>query len=48
MSLRRGRRTGKKRIPLEPLFDEILGHVFSPALLFGKRTIVLAEKLAAP
>jgi SAM-dependent methyltransferase len=31
----------------EPVAREILAHVFSPALLFGKRMIVIAEKSAS-
>jgi hypothetical protein len=46
MSLRRTRRKGK-RLPHSSILGEILSHVFSPCLLFGKRMIVVAEKNAA-
>lgn len=47
----RAKRTAiaKKRRETPPaVIREILHHVFSPALLFGKRMIVIAEKEAAP
>ena len=39
---------GKYKIAVDDaIFDEILSHVFSKALLFGKRMIVVAHKAAA-
>ena len=44
MSKRLGRRKAIK-LASGPLLEEIFSHVFSPALLFGKRMIVVAEKI---
>lgn len=38
------RRSGKYPVAPQHLADEILHHVFSPAMLFGKRMIVVARK----
>jgi SAM-dependent methyltransferase len=43
MSLRRTRKKGK-RLPHSSILREILHHVFSPCLLFGKRMIVVADR----
>lgn len=43
VSARNARRKGYTRSP-EAVTREVLHHVFSPALLFGKRMIVVAEK----
>ena len=45
MSVRKDRRKGKVRT-YNSVFSEIVRDVFSPALLFGKRMIVRAEKAA--
>jgi SAM-dependent methyltransferase len=39
------RRSGKYPVASRPLANEIMHHVFSPAMLFGKRMIVVAEKI---
>ncbi|MFQ5849126.1 MAG: methyltransferase domain-containing protein [Candidatus Binatia bacterium] len=44
MSVSKDRKIGKL-IPDRSVFREILGHIFSPALLLGKRIVVMAEKL---
>jgi SAM-dependent methyltransferase len=43
MGGRAGRKKGRKSSPM-PVLNQILEHLFSGALLFGKRMIVLAEK----
>jgi SAM-dependent methyltransferase len=45
MSIRKKRSKGNLR-SYNPIFSDIVRHVFSPALLFGKRMIVTAEKAA--
>jgi SAM-dependent methyltransferase len=44
------RNNRRKRLPTAPaaVTDEIIGHVHSPALLFGKRMIVAARRSAEP
>lgn len=44
MSIAGDRKKGKA-IPDDWVFQEIIRHVFSPALLFGKKMVVVAEKL---
>ena len=46
MSFRKRREKGQN-LPPPSIMREILRHVFSPSLLFGKRMIVVAEKKAA-
>src|SRR5262245_9478202 len=43
-SARTARKPGRKQ-PSQPVLDEIIGHVLSPALLFGKRMIIVAERM---
>ena len=43
-SARTARKPGRKQ-PSRPVLDEIIGHVLSPALLFGKRMIIVAERV---
>ena len=43
-SARTARKPRRKR-PSRPVLDEIIGHVLSPALLFGKRMIIAAERV---
>lgn len=43
----RNARNKRRTITPAPVAREILDHVFSPALLFGKRMIVIAEKTPA-
>ncbi len=44
VSARNARKPGHKR-PSEPVIREIFRHVLSPALLFGKRMIIVAERV---
>ena len=47
LAIRMSRRKSKDKyhnLPSNPVFREILGHIFSRALLFGKRMIVVARK----
>ncbi|MGH7772396.1 MAG: class I SAM-dependent methyltransferase [Candidatus Binatia bacterium] len=46
MSIRKYRKKGL-RVPARSVFQEILTHVFSPALLFGKRMIAVAQKTSS-
>lgn len=43
-SARNARKPGRKQ-PSRPVLDEIIGHVLSPALLFGRRMIIVAERV---
>lgn len=43
MFVHKDRRKGELRI-YDSVFSEIIRHVFSPAPLFGKRMVVVAEK----
>jgi SAM-dependent methyltransferase len=44
VSARNARKPGRKK-PSEPVLREIISHVLSPALLFGKRMIIMAERV---
>jgi len=44
VSARNARKPGRKR-PSEPVLREIIAHVLSPALLFGKRMIIVARRV---
>ena len=44
VSARKARKPGRKQ-PSQPVLDEIIGHVLSPALLFGKRMIIVAQRV---
>jgi len=44
VSARNARKPGHKK-PSQPVLDEIVRHVLSPALLFGKRMIIVAERM---
>ena len=46
VSARNARKPGRKK-PSQPVLDEIFRHVLSPALLFGKRMIIVAERTQA-
>ena len=41
----RNARKPRRKQPSRPVLDEIIGHVLSPALLFGKRMIIVAERV---
>lgn len=43
VSARTARKPGRKK-PSQPVLDEIIRHVLSPALLFGKRMIIVAQR----
>ena len=47
VSARNARRRPNHRPPSDEVTREIIGHVLSPALLFGKRMIIVAERVAA-
>jgi hypothetical protein len=46
MSIADGRKKGKA-VPDDWVFQEIVRHVFSPALLFGKKMVVVADRVGS-